>query len=62
MNLPSSVLKELDGIRYLKKPVKVDYVPWGLYTMDCASLISDLSDTKFFMFLHFQYQRKLLIV
>jgi len=34
--------EEVYGIRYLKRPLKVDYVLWGIYTMDCASLVSKL--------------------
>jgi len=32
--------EEVDGIRYLKRPLIVDFAPWCMYTMDCASLVS----------------------
>lgn len=33
---------EIGGIRYLKKPLMVDFAAWCLYTLDCASLVSKL--------------------
>ncbi len=33
---------EIDGIRYLKKPIMVNFAPWCLYTLDCASLVANL--------------------
>ena len=44
--LLDSDYEEQDGIRYLKKPLKVDRIEWCYYTMDCASLISDIFDPR----------------
>lgn len=35
---------EIDGIRYLKKPLKVDNLEWCLYIVDCDSIISKIFD------------------
>ena len=42
VQLTSEYWNEIDGIRYLKKPLIVDFAPWLLYTLDCASLIANL--------------------
>lgn len=34
--------EEKEGIRYFKKPLMVDCIPWALYTLDCGSLVSEL--------------------
>ena len=38
---------EKDGIRYLKTPLKVHFIPWSMYTLDCLSLISKCYDPEF---------------
>jgi len=38
---------EKDGIRFLKKPLKVHRIPWSLYTMDCGFLMSKVYDSEF---------------
>lgn len=35
---------EIGGIRYLKKPLKVDNLEWCLYIVDCDSIISKIFD------------------
>lgn len=36
-----------DGIRYLKRPLKVHYSPWSYYTLDCAFLMAKVYDPEF---------------
>mgnify|MGYP001057641441 FL=1 len=38
---------EQDGIRYLKTPIKVHFIPWSHYTLDCAFLMSKVYDPEF---------------
>ena len=33
---------EIDGIHYLKKPLKVDCIQWRLYIVDCDSIIAGI--------------------
>ena len=34
---------EEDGIRFLKKPLKVDRIPWSIYTAGCSSIMAAVS-------------------
>lgn len=38
---------EKDGIRYLKKPLKVHYSLWSYYTLDCAFLMAKVYSLEF---------------
>lgn len=38
---------EVNGVRFLKQPLKVDYIPWGNYTEDCSNIILDVIDGNF---------------
>lgn len=39
--------EEEDGIRYLKRPIKVDRIAWKIYNVDCNSIIAKVSDYSF---------------
>ncbi len=36
---------EEDGIRFFKKPLKINYVNWGIFTGDCASIMKYFGDS-----------------
>lgn len=38
---------EKDGVRYLKTPLKVHYIPWDSYTFNCTSITSGIYHSKF---------------
>lgn len=38
---------EENGIRYLKRPLKVHHIPWSYYTLDGGFLVSKVYDPKF---------------
>lgn len=38
---------EKDGVRYLKTPLKVHYIPWDFYTFNCTSITSGIYHSKF---------------
>lgn len=38
---------EKDGIKYLKKPLKVHYSPWSYYTLDCGFLMAKVYGPEF---------------
>ena len=47
VSLSSNDWMEKDGIRYLKTPIKVHYLPWSIYTLDSLSLTSEHYDPEF---------------
>ncbi len=44
--LPDDWVEE-NGIRYLKKPLKVHHIPWSYYNLDCTSITSEHYDPEF---------------
>lgn len=49
---------EKDGIRYLKTPIKVHYLPWSIYTLDCLSLTSEHYDPEFLYVFAFSTEKE----